>query len=112
MARKMMAEEAARAEGEYIQGVQATWQQQLIEHISRYWDRIPGLPNNLRCQVTITLLPSGQVIDVRVIQSSGSPAFDDSVRTAVLKASPLPLPADPKAFDRTLKPIFTPEMLQ
>ena len=108
LARQAMAEEAARAQAAYIQGVQATWAQQLAAHMRPYWIRPPSLPDNLRCQVEITLLPSGAVQSVRVVQSSGSPAFDDSVKTAVEKASPLPLPQDPKAFVRLIQPIYSP----
>ncbi|MFQ5487622.1 MAG: cell envelope integrity protein TolA, partial [Gammaproteobacteria bacterium] len=42
---------------------------------------------------------------------SGDAAFDDSVRKAVLRADPLPLPEDPALFEhfRELKFIFKPE---
>jgi len=70
------------------------------------------LPDNIRCQVEITLLTSGAVADVRVLRSSGNPVFDESVLRAVRKASPLPLPSDPKAFVRILQPTYSPASLQ
>ena len=41
------------------------------------------------------LIPGGEVTpgSVRVIRSSGNPAFDRSVVAAVYKASPLPVPS-------------------
>lgn len=112
LARQAMAEEAARMEGERIAGVQATWAQQLAAYMRPYWTRPEGLPDNIRCQVEITLLPSGAVANVRVLKSSGNPSFDQSVTSAVLRASPLPLPSDPKAFVRILQPIYSPASLQ
>jgi colicin import membrane protein len=37
---------------------------------------------------------------VEVTKSSGDASFDRSVETAVQKAVPLPLPADPALFER------------
>jgi colicin import membrane protein len=42
-------------------------------------------------------MPSGEVQNIKVVESSGNAIFDNSAITAVKKASPLPLPADPKA---------------
>ena len=44
------------------------------------------------CSVSINLIPSGEVINVQFIKRSGNSAFDQSVYTAVKRASPLPLP--------------------
>lgn len=104
-------EAEARAEAARIGEVQKTWAQQLNEHIRSRWLRPPGLPQGLRCQVRIEILPNGEVVAVTIIRSSGNPAFDVSVENAVYKSSPLPLPSDPKAFERVLEPIFTPESL-
>lgn len=112
MARQMIAEEAARAEAEYIAGVQATWGQQLEAHIRSYWIRPPSLPPGLQCVVQISLLPNGEVVNVGVVRGSGVPAFDDSVLRAVRKASPVPLPQDPRAFQREIRATFTPENLE
>ena len=46
----------------------------------------------------VRLIPGGDVVSVSVVRSSGDPVFDRSVETAVLKASPLPLPEDPALF--------------
>jgi colicin import membrane protein len=108
--RSMNDEAAARAEAAYIAQVQRTWADDLIDHIRPNWLRPPGLPDSLKCQVQVELLPNGEVVSVRVINPSGNPSFDDSVLRAVLKSSPLPLPKDPKAFERILRPTFTPKM--
>jgi len=65
------------------------------ERIRRNWVRQPGMGRDLWCLVEVRLIPGGEVISagVRVIRSSGNPAFDRSVVTAVYRASPLPVPS-------------------
>jgi len=55
--------------------------------------------------VDITLSPSGDVLSVRTIQSSGLPSYDQSVETAVFAASPFEMPdqgQEPEAVQRLL----------
>ena len=54
-----------------------------------------GVRKGLSCTVAVKLIPGGEVIDARVVKTSGNAAFDRSVETAVLKASPLPMPSEP-----------------
>jgi colicin import membrane protein len=78
---------ATSALSEYIPYIQ--------EKVQNSWLRPVGSPRGLRCVIRVKLIPGGEVVSAKVIQSSGDPLFDRSVETAVLKASPLPLPADP-----------------
>ncbi len=55
-------------------------------------------PAGLSCLIRVKLIPGGEVVDAKVVRSSGDPLFDRSVETAVLKASPLPMPADVAMF--------------
>lgn len=60
--------------------------------ISNKW-RIPvSARQGQECILKLRLIPSGEVISVEVIKSSGDSVFDRSVESAVYKASPLPLP--------------------
>lgn len=63
--------------------------------VSRAWIRPVGVRKGLSCTVAVKLIPGGEVIDARVVKTSGNAAFDRSVETAVLKASPLPMPSEP-----------------
>jgi TonB family protein len=47
----------------------------------------------------IRQVPGGEVLNVRILRSSGDPGFDQSAESAVLKASPLPVPSDPRLFN-------------
>lgn len=46
----------------------------------------------LKCKLAIKLTPTGEVLSVKVIQSSGNLEYDRSAELAVRKASPLPMP--------------------
>jgi len=69
---------------------------------TRLPDNLKGNPE-VRCLVK--LLPTGEVLSVRVTQSSGNTAYDEAVMRAIEKSSPLPLPAD-----REARAAFVPEL--
>lgn len=71
----------------------------ILQAISQHWI-IPTQANkHLYCELMIRTAPGGMVLDVQVTKSSGDPSLDSSARAAVLKASPLPVPADANDFD-------------
>jgi colicin import membrane protein len=60
--------------------------------------RLPHkLTGNPEAVFQVTLLPNGEVARVTLVSSSGQPAYDSEVERAILKASPLPLPAEKDA---------------
>ena len=59
-----------------------------------------GLRRGLECTLAVQTVPGGEVISVTVSKTSGNEVFDRRAVTAVEKASPLPLPADPATLDR------------
>ncbi|MGV0005699.1 MAG: cell envelope integrity protein TolA [Candidatus Porifericomitaceae bacterium WSBS_2022_MAG_OTU9] len=61
---------------------------------------LTGLPEGLSCKLEISLSPSGEVLGVIVKGSSGNELFDRRAELAVKKASPLPVPDDPRDFAR------------
>lgn len=65
---------------------------QLVEgRIAQAW-RTNGLPHSQAAPtlVSFTILRDGTVRDVKVVQSSGNPAMDNSAWRAILEANPLP----------------------
>jgi len=68
------------------------------QKVQNNWIRPPGSPPGLVCVVNVRLIPGGEVVSAKVVQGSGDPVFDRSVESAVLKASPLPLPNDATLF--------------
>jgi len=54
-------------------------------------------------------LPTGEVLSVKLVKSSGNQLYDDAVERAILKSSPLPKPDRPEQFQRELKLKFKPQ---
>jgi colicin import membrane protein len=79
----------------YLNAIRAKVRGKLIEP--------PGLHGNPEAIFEVTQLPSGEVLAVRLVQSSGTPSFDTAVERAIRSASPLPLPTDGALFDRDLQ---------
>jgi len=76
--------------------------------VSRHWTLPSQDVSGLSCEVKVRIIPSGEVIDVQIIKSSGNLAFDRSVETAVYRAAPLPVPTiDSGLFDEFREVIFS-----
>lgn len=85
------------------------WAALIQDKVRRNWVRPINSVDKFQCAVSVQILPGGTISDVKLIRSCGSPALDESVKRAVLKSDPLPMPADPDAFDRNLNFIFEPK---
>ena len=70
-----------------------------------------GLPPGLSCVLQIRMIPGGDVVEARVVKTSGNNIFDRRAETAVNKASPLPVPDNPRQFEkmRELRLTFAPQ---
>ena len=104
--------EAARTEYELVQSATALIQQVVQEN----WSRPPSARNGMRAILQIRMLPTGELLDATITQSSGDPAFDRSAETAVFRAAPftelkdLPITVFNANF-RSLSLIFEPQDL-
>lgn len=94
----LKAQLAAEEERARAQNALAEFIPYIQDRIQRNWLRPVGSPAGLSCLVKVRLIPGGDVVSVSVVRSSGDSVFDRSVETAVLKASPLPLPDDAALF--------------
>ncbi|MFN0317133.1 MAG: TonB C-terminal domain-containing protein [Burkholderiales bacterium] len=85
---------------------QASAQTRLLEEISsRIRTKImskvvapPGLTGNPEARYTVTVLPGGDVLDIKLVKSSGFPAWDLAVERAIKQSEPLPVPSQPELF--------------
>lgn len=75
---------AARTEFELIQSAMGFIQQVVQEN----WSRPPSARNGMRTILQISMLPTGEVTDVTVSESSNDPAFDRAAETAAFRAAP------------------------
>ncbi len=63
--------------------------------INQNWRQPLGMDiKGLTCKIVVKLLPTGEVVDAQVIESSGSLELDRSAELAVHKSSPLPMPGN------------------
>lgn len=84
---------------------------QIRQKVERNWIEPGTMRDGMSCTVAVKMMPSGEVLDVRITKSSGDRIFDDSVETAVRRAAPLPLPPDTSLFShfRDLEFVFKPD---
>ena len=69
----------------------------------------PDLKGNPEALFLVTQLPTREVLQARLVISSGHAAYDEAVLRAILKSSPLPKPDSPGVFERELKLTFRPK---
>ena len=60
----------------------------------------PDLPGNPNVEYLVTLLPGGDILDVKLSKSSGFSVYDDAVERAIFLSKPLPLPPNPALFSQ------------
>ena len=82
------------------------------------WSRPPSARNDMQARLQVDLTPSGDLIGVQVIDTSGNPAFDRSAQAAVRKAARalgrFPVPPERSVFEahfRHFTLLFKPEDL-
>jgi colicin import membrane protein len=90
----------AKALNEYIARIQAK--------VKGNWILPQGIQGNPEAIFLVVQLPTGEVLSTKLVRSSGNPAYDAAVERAILKSSPLPLPAARELFSRELKLTFRP----
>ena len=79
---------------------------QLREEIYRAWRLPPNSDPSLVVGVRIRLVPTGEVVSVAIINSSGNDVLDRSVEQAVKRASPLSVPKETRIFDKHFRSIM------
>jgi colicin import membrane protein len=100
-AARVAAAARTKALNEYIARIQAK--------VRGNWILPPDLQGNPEAVFLVVQLPTGEVLSTRLIKSSGNASYDAAVERAILKSSPLPLPASRELFARELKLTFRPQ---
>lgn len=90
-------------------GAQDEYRALLSQAIERSWLKPPSARAGLACTLYVTQVPGGAVTDVRLGSCNGDDAVRESIVNAVYRASPLPPPRDPRAFERRLEIVFRPK---
>ena len=103
--RRLAAEEE---EGAARSGVKDEYRALLVQAIERNWIRPPSARAGLTCTLYVNQAMGGTVVDVKLGPCNGDEAVRESIVNAVYRASPLPAPSDPRAFERRLEIVFRP----
>jgi TolR protein len=116
LAASIAAEDAAQVEMTAEQ-MAASYAALIRETVTGYWSRPPSARNGMQALLELRLVPTGEIISVSVVESSGSVAFDRSALNAVDKAGSFPelknLPS--REFEQTFRRfrlLFRPEDLR
>jgi colicin import membrane protein len=106
----MLAEEAA---AEAV----ASYESLLQQRVQDQWSRPPSARNGMSCQFVINMVPSGRIVAINLVRSSGDAAFDRSAEQALQAVDSIPefKDLDPVVFERyfrTIRFTFQPEDLR
>jgi colicin import membrane protein len=85
----------------------ASWKQLIEARIHQAWIQPPTVRSGLDCTLTVTQVPGGQIVNVKLGSCNGDSAVQQSIEDAAYRASPLPPPPDPALFVRELTIHFT-----
>lgn len=94
---KQAAAEAAR-QRQVMQDQISQYASMMMKKVTQNWRKPLGMEASaLSCLIEVQLLPTGEVLEVHVVETSGSFEFDRSAELGVLKSSPFTMPPDEKA---------------
>ena len=109
-----LAEEVSNIEEANAEQVAASFRQLIYQRIVSNWSRPPSARNGMQALLRVELVPTGDVVAVTVVESSGNAAFDQSAEAAVRKARKFDVPKESAAFEkffRRFTVLFKPEDL-
>jgi colicin import membrane protein len=86
----------------------AQYQAMIAQAVERRWNRPLSARDDLLCQVTVRQTSAGVVLSAKVGSCNGDAAVKQSVENAVISASPLPTPSNPRLFREVLTFNFRP----
>ena len=76
------------------------WKTRIHDRIKSKLVLPPGVPDSARAEYSMTIIPGGEVLAVKLRRTSGFPAYDAAIERAINAAAPLPVPGDPELFQQ------------
>ncbi len=96
----MIAEEAEQLAQSYAS--------KIASKIEQNWNRPPSARKGMKCELLLSLVPTGKVVNVSIKKGSGNAAFDRSAELAAIKAEQFPelQGMDPLVFERYFRQLI------
>lgn len=86
----------------------------IYELVRQNWSRPPSARNGMQAKLLVELIPTGEVVGVNLVESSGNGAFDRSAEQAVRSARRFEVPQENSIFESHFRQfyfLFQPEDL-
>lgn len=91
-----------------------TYAAAIRQAIVEAWSRPPSARLGMQARLRVDLVPSGDLLTVTILESSGNPAFDRSAEVAVRKVGRFDVPRESRLFEKSFRRftlLFKPEDL-
>ena len=112
--RRALQDETADIEQRLAEQASMTYVQAIRRAISREWTRPPSARNGMVARIMLHLAPTGELLSVELVTSSGNVHYDRSVERATRKVRRFEVPKDRRLFEaefRRFTILFRPEDL-
>lgn len=104
----------AQADASQDEAVAQSFRNGIYQAIVANWSRPASARNRMEAELLVELVPTGDLVNVTLLRSSGDAAFDRSAEAAVRKAAPFEVPTEPDIFEENFRRfalLFRPEDL-
>ena len=111
--RSLDAEAEQMLDGQNLQEVQS-YQAGIYDLVRKNWSRPPSARNGMQARFVVELIPTGEVLSVALVDSSGNGSFDRSAEQAIRRARRFDVPEDNGLFEANFRRfyfLFRPEDL-
>jgi len=95
-----LARETEVLSGDKDEQAAQTFAQGIYQLIVANWSRPPSARNGMEARLIVELVPTGDVVGVTLVASSGNESFDRSAEQAVRKVGKFDVPKDPSVFEK------------
>jgi len=106
--------EAEQIQDNDVQQQVQTFQAGIYDLVRKNWSRPPSARNGMQVRFLVELIPTGELLSVTLVDSSGSAAFDRSAEQAIRRARRFDVPQDNSVFEANFRRfyfLFRPEDL-
>ena len=100
-AKKLATQREALAKAKAEEAIKSAADARVSDYVAKIQAKIrsnmnipPEVSGNPQVTYEITLLPTGEVLDVRLVKGSGIASYDVAAERAIRKSAPLPIPKD------------------